>query len=83
LTKQTRRPNFGFFFLLLSLLILAFYSFSDMLGPASVTYAEVQTLFESEQVESFLVQDGDTLYLNLKDGTTVKNELGSTDLFRT
>ena len=82
MTKQTRRPNFGFIFLLLSLLILAFYSFSDLLGPASVTYAEVQTLFESEQVESFLVQDGDTLFLNLKDGTTVKNELGSTELFR-
>ena len=82
MTKQTRRPSFGFLFLLLSLLIFAFSSFSDLFGPAAVTYAEVQTLFETEQVESFLVQDGDTLYLNLKSGTTVKNELGSTELFR-
>ena len=82
MTKQTRRPSFGFLFLLLSLLIFAFSSFSDLFGPAAVTYAEVQTLFETEQVESFQVQDGDLLYLNLKNGTTVKNELGSTELFR-
>ena len=82
MTKQTRRPSFGFLFLLLSLLIFAFSSFSDLFGPAAVTYAEVQTLFESEQVESFQVQDGDLLYLNLKNGTTVKNELGSTEMFR-
>ena len=82
MTKQTRRPSFGYLFLLLSLLIFAFSSFSDLFGPAAVTYAEVQTLFETEQVESFQVQDGDLLYLNLKNGTTVKNELGSTEMFR-
>ena len=66
MTKQTRRPGFGFYFLMLSLLIFGFYTISDQFGPETVTYAEVETLFESEQVVSFFVQDGDILYLNLK-----------------
>ncbi|MBR3705245.1 MAG: ATP-dependent zinc metalloprotease FtsH, partial [Oscillospiraceae bacterium] len=82
MTKQTRRPSMGFYFLILSLLILAFYVFSTTLGPQSVTYATVEKLFHEEQVESFWVDDGDTLYLNLRDASTVKNELGSTELFR-
>ena len=72
----------GFYFLILSLLILAFYVFSSTLGPQIVTYATVEELFRAEQVDSFWVDDGDTLYLNLRDGSTVKNELGSTELFR-
>ena len=82
MTKQTKRPSMGFFFLIFSLLIIAFYAFSVGLGPQEVTYAMVEDLFRAEQVESFWVDDGDTLYLNLLDGTTVKNELGSTELFR-
>ena len=83
MTKQTRRPSLGFYFLILSLLILAFYVLSSQLGPQNVSYAKVEELFRGEQVSSFWVDDGDILYLNLKNGTTVKNELGSTELFRT
>ena len=83
MTKQTRRPSMGFFFLIVSLLILGFYLISAGFGPQEVTYADVEDLFRKEQVESFWVNDGDDLYLNLVDGTTVKNELGSTELFRT
>ncbi len=72
----------GFYFLILSLLILVFYLFSTSFGPQSVTYATVEQLFYQEQVESFWVDDGDILFLNLHNGSTVKNELGSTDLFR-
>ncbi|MBR2895268.1 MAG: ATP-dependent zinc metalloprotease FtsH [Oscillospiraceae bacterium] len=82
MTKQTRRPNFGLYFLIISLLLFAYYSFSDSFGPAEVSYAEVEELFYSEQVESFYVEDGDTLYLNLKSNETVKNELGSPEKFR-
>ncbi len=83
MTKQTRRPPVGFLFLLLSLFLFGFYALSDSLGPQEVTYATVEELFAAEQVESFWVDDGDILYLNLVDGSTVTNELGSTELFRT
>ena len=73
----------GFFFLIFSLLIFGSYLISASLGPQEVTYAEVEDLFHAEQVVSFWVDDGDDLYLNLADGTTVKNELGSAELFRT
>ena len=73
----------GFLFLILSLLIICSYAISAGLGPQEVTYATVEELFHAQQVESFWVDDGDTLYLNLADGSTVKNELGSTELFRT
>lgn len=82
MTKQTRRPSLGLYFLILSLLILAFYVLSSQFGPQTVSYATVEELFRGEQVVSFWVDDGDILYLNLKNGATVKNELGSTELFR-
>ena len=72
----------GFYFLILFLLILAFSVLPSLFGPQSVTYADVEELFRAEQVESFWVDDGDILYLNLTNGATVKNELGSTELFR-
>ena len=47
-----------------------------------ITYAQVQDLFRSEQVESFYVKDGDSLYLSLRGGLLVRNELGSVAAFR-
>ncbi|MCI9215133.1 MAG: ATP-dependent zinc metalloprotease FtsH [Oscillospiraceae bacterium] len=47
-----------------------------------VSYAQVEDLFRREQVQSFYVKDGSELYLSLRDGATVRNELGSTDRFR-
>ena len=72
----------GLYFLIIMLLLAAFYGFSDFFGPKTVTYAEVENLFYTEQVESFLVDDGDMLYMNLRSGEIVKNELGSTERFR-
>ena len=82
MTKQTRRPGMGLYFLILLLLLCAFYGLSDRFGPQSVSYAKVEELFRTEQVVSFFVDDGDLLYMNLKNGTVVKNELGSTERFR-
>ena len=82
MTKQKRRPGLGLYLLIISLLIMLFYGFSDLFGPETVTYAEVENYFYTEQVESFLVDDGNMLYLNLISGEVVMNELGSTDRFR-
>ena len=72
----------GLYFMAAALLLLTFYAFSGGTGAAGVTYAQVQDLFENEQVKSFYVRDGTELYLNLQDGTTVRNELSSVDVFR-
>jgi len=62
-------------------LLVAYYLYESM-GTTMITYAQVEDLFRSEQVESFYVQDGDSLYLTLRSGLVVRNELGSTDAFR-
>ena len=49
--------------------------------PGAETYAQVRDLFLREQVVSFVIRDGNELYLGLKDGSTVHNELGSPALF--
>ena len=82
MTKQTRRPNLGLYFAFIALLLLAYYGFNSGSAAAAVTYAQVQDLFAREQVKSFYVQNGTDLYLNLHDGTTVHNALGSADAFR-
>ena len=82
MTKQTRRPGIGLYFLAAIMLMLAFYAFSGSSGGAAVTYSQVQDLFEKEQVKSFYVKDGTDLYLNLQDGTLVRNELSSVEVFR-
>ncbi len=63
-------------------LICIYYFLYHSTGAAAVTYARVEELFHGEQVQSFFVQDGKDLYLNLKDGTQVRHELGSVDRFR-
>ena len=82
MTKQTRRPGMGFYFLILTLIVFGFYFISGLFGPESISYAQVETLFEQEQVVSFTVEDGDLLYLKLKNGAVVQNELGSPERFR-
>ena len=72
----------GLYFLAAIMLMLAFYAFSGSSGGAAVTYSQVQDLFEKEQVKSFYVKDGTDLYLNLQDGTLVRNELSSVEVFR-
>ena len=82
MTKQTRRPGMGLYFMVAILLLLAFYAFSGTGAATTVTYSQVQDLFQTEQVKSFYVKDGTELYLNLQNGTVVRNELSSVELFR-
>ena len=80
--REGRGPGIGLYFAVLLLLLGAYYVFFSSGRTAAVTYAQVEDLFRREQVESFYVKDGDQLYLNLKGGVTVRNELGDTYLFR-
>ena len=82
MTKQTKRPGMGLYFLAVAMLLLAFYAFSGSMNTTGITYSQVQSLFEDRQVQSFYVKDGTDLYLHLKDGTVVRNELSSVAVFR-
>ena len=79
MTKQTKNPGMGLYFLAIILLLLAYYAFAGGDRTPTVTYAQVEDLFQREQVTSFYVRDGSQLYLNLQDGTTVTNTLGSVE----
>ncbi|MCI8721649.1 MAG: ATP-dependent zinc metalloprotease FtsH [Oscillospiraceae bacterium] len=72
----------GVYFALILLLLCGYYLFFDTLRVPAVSYAQAEDLFRREQVQSFYVKNGSELYLSLRDGTTVRNELGSTDRFR-
>ena len=82
MTKQTKNPGMGLYFLAIILLLLAYYAFAGGDRTPTVTYAQVEDLFQREQVTSFYVRDGSQLYLNLQDGITVTNTLGSVESFR-
>ena len=82
MTKQRNRPGVGVYFALILLLLCGYYLFFDTLRVPAVSYAQAEDLFRREQVQSFYVKNGSELYLSLRDGTTVRNELGSTDRFR-
>ncbi len=82
MTKQRNRPGVGVYFALILLLLCGYYLFFDMMRVPGVSYAQVEDLFRREQVQSFYVKDGSELYLSLRDGATVRNDLGSTDRFR-
>ena len=82
MTKQRNRPGVGVYFALILLLLCGYYLFFDTLRVPAVSYAQAEDLFRREQVQSFYVKYGSELYLSLRDGTTVRNELGSTDRFR-
>ena len=82
MTKQTKNPGMGLYFLAIILLLLAYYAFAGGDRMPTVTYAQVEDLFQQGQVTSFYVRDGNQLYLNLQDGTTVTNTLGSVESFR-
>ena len=81
MTKQRNRPGMGIYFIILVLLLCGYYVFFGTSRTPDISYAQVRELFLREQVQSFVIQDGDELYLNLKDGSAVHNELGSTELF--
>ena len=72
----------GLYFAAMMLMLLAFYAFSGSMNTTGITYSQVQSLFEDQQVQSFYVKDGTDLYLHLKDGAVVRNELSSVAVFR-
>ena len=80
--KQRRGPGLGLYFAAIILLLAAYLVFYGSARTASVSYAQVEELFREERVEKFLVRNGEELYLYLKDGNTVRNELESTYAFR-
>ncbi len=82
MTKEQRRPNLGAYLMVMLLLIAAYFAFFLKGSPPTVSYARVEELFRAEQVESFFVQDNTKLYLTLRDGTVVTNQLGSVEAFR-
>ena len=79
--NKTKRPFMGIYFAAILLLLAAYYFFYGSMAAPTVTFAQVETLFESGKVISFSIRDGNDLYLNLTDGSTVHNQLGSTELF--
>ena len=82
MTKQTKRPGMGLYLMAMIVLLMAFYIFSGSMNPPGITYSQVQDLFQDRQVQSFYVKDGTDLYLHLKDGSVVRNELSSVTIFR-
>ena len=81
MTKQRNRPGMGLYFVFLLILLCAYYFFYGTNRTPSVSYATARELFIREQVETFEIRDGDKLYMVLRDGTIVYNELGSPELF--
>ncbi len=82
MTKQRNHPSMGLYLAVILLLLCGYYLFFGALRTPKISYAQVEELFRREQVSSFFVKDGDELYLNLKDGSTVRNDLGSAERFR-
>ena len=82
MTKQTKRPGMGMYLAVMFLLLMAYQAISNTNSGSAVTYAKVEQLFYEEQVVTFSVRNGNELYLALKDGSTVYNELGSVEKFR-
>ena len=82
MTKQRNHPSMGLYLAVILLLLCGYYLFFGALRTPKISYAQVEELFRREQVASFFVKDGDELYLNLKDGSTVRNDLGSAERFR-
>ena len=81
MTKQTKRPGMGLYLMAMIVLLMAFYIFSGSMNTPGITYSQVQDLFQDRQVQSFYVKDGTDLYLHLKDGSVVRNELSSVTFF--
>ena len=82
MTREQKRPNPGAYLAMLLLLIAAYCAFFMKGSAPSVSYARVEELFRSEQVESFFVKNDTELYLTLRDGAVVSNRLGSVEAFR-
>ncbi len=81
MTKQRKGPGLGLYFAAMLLLLAAYYVMFGSVGTPEASFAQVEALFAGEQVQSFVIRDGDELYLTLRDGSVLHNELGSAYLF--
>ena len=81
MTKQRKGPGLGLYFAAMLLLLAAYYVMFGSAGTPEASFAQVEALFAGEQVQSFVIRDGDELYLTLRDGSVLHNELGSAYLF--
>ncbi len=81
MTKQRKGPGLGLYFAAMLLLLAAYYVMFGSVGTPEASFAQVEALFTGEQVQSFVIRDGDELYLTLRDGSVLHNELGSAYLF--
>ncbi len=76
--KPTRRPDIGFYFFILIILIAAIYLLSSPEDTSSgLEYSEMRQQFEDENVQYFTIEDG-TVYMELKKPI---DEYGTTKVF--
>ena len=68
MTKQRKGPGLGLYFAAMLLLLAAYYVMFGSVGTPEASFAQVEALFTGEQVQSFVIRDGDELYLTLRDG---------------
>ncbi|MDE6880734.1 MAG: ATP-dependent zinc metalloprotease FtsH [Oscillospiraceae bacterium] len=68
--------------MVLALLLASYALFFSATQAPAVSYAQVQSLFQREQVERFYVRNGKELTLYLRDGSAVRNELENVEAFR-
>ena len=62
--KPNRRRDIGFYVLILVILLSVIFLLTNQnRSSTELTFSQVETLFEQEQVESFVVE-GDQLILN-------------------
>ena len=82
MSKKRTGPGPGFYFVVLALLLASYALFFSATQAPAVSYAQVQSLFQREQVERFYVRNGKELTLYLRDGSAVRNELENVEAFR-
>ena len=59
--REGRGPGMGLYFMVLLLMLGAYYVFFSTGRTTEVTYAQVEDLFRLEQVDSFCIKDGNQL----------------------
>ena len=71
MTRQNRMSNFSFVFLALIIMACASWLWQAETRSPQLDYSQVRQLFIQEKVESFKIDSGYNLTLNLRGGTSV------------
>jgi len=80
--KNSKFRGIGFYVIILIILIGTIYFMYGQNQPAGPTYSEILSLFDNESVSQFVI-DGQTIVLELKDGSILQYGLPSWSLFFT